>query len=215
MKVKWLGHACFLLTSSTGLRVLTDPYASGSGLDYGKIEEAADIVTVSHEHFDHNNVAAVSGSPQIVRGAGTQEVRGINFKGIACFHDTSGGRERGSNIIFCFTIDGIRICHLGDLGHELSQGQIKEIGDVDLLLIPTGGYFTIDAAMATRLWEQLKPKVTIPMHYKTPRCAFPISGVDEFLKGKERVKQVGTSEVEIEAGKLPAAPEIWVLTPAL
>jgi len=215
MKIKWLGHASFLLTTGTGLRVITDPYAPGSGLNYGKIQESADIVTVSHEHFDHNNVAAVAGSPQVVRGAGTQEARGVSFKGIPCFHDPSGGRERGSNIIFCFTLDGIRICHLGDLGHELTPEQTKEIGEVDLLFLPTGGFFTIDAAAATRLWQQLKPKVTIPMHYKTPKCAFPISGVEEFLKGKEAVKRIEGSEVEVEASKLPAVPEVWVLSPAL
>lgn len=213
MKVKWLGHASFLLTSQTGLKIITDPYSVGSGLNYRPIAETADIVTVSHDHFDHNNVSAVKGKPEVVKE--TKEIKGIKFKGIPSYHDTSKGRERGSNTILCFTLDGVKICHLGDLGHSLTPEQIAEVGEVDLLFVPVGGFFTIDAKTATKICEDLKPKVVIPMHFKTEKCGFPISPVDEFTKGKGNVKKLGTSEVEVRAETLPAKQEIWVLNPAL
>lgn len=215
MKVKWLGHASFLITSEEGTRIITDPYATGMGISYGEIKEAADIVMVSHEHGDHNNAAAVSGSPQLVKGAGVQEAKGIQFKGIASFHDDAEGSQRGPNTIFCFTVDDVKLCHLGDLGHHLSEQQIADIGDVDVLLIPVGGFFTIDAAVATDTTEKLKPRVVIPMHYSTDKCAYPISGVEDFLKGKVNVKKMDASEVELTKSELPSATEIVVLKHAL
>lgn len=215
MKVKWLGHASFLITSEEGTRIITDPYATGMGISYGEIKEAADIVMVSHEHGDHNNAAAVSGSPQVVKGAGVQEAKGIQFKGIASFHDDAEGSQRGPNTIFCFTVDDVKLCHLGDLGHHLSEQQVADIGDVDVLLIPVGGFFTIDAAVATQTTEKLKPRVVIPMHYSTDKCAYPISGVDDFLKGKANVKRMDASEVELTKSELPSATEIVVLKHAL
>ena len=215
MKVKWLGHASFLITSEEGTRIITDPYATGMGISYGEIKEAADIVMVSHEHGDHNNAAAVSGSPQLVKNSGVQEAKGIQFKGIASFHDDAEGSQRGPNTIFCFTVDDVKLCHLGDLGHQLSEGQVADIGDVDVILIPIGGFFTIDAAVATDTIEKLKPRVVIPMHYSTDKCAYPISGVEDFLKGKANVKRMDASEVELTKSELPSAAEIVVLKHAL
>ncbi len=213
MKIKWLGHAAFLISSDKGTRIITDPYGLDERLSYSEIREPADIITVSHDHFDHGNVAAVSGNPEIVREAG--EVKGIKFDGVLTYHDDALGNERGSNIVFCFKVDGMRICHLGDLGHKLTEDQTNQTGNVDILLIPVGGFFTIDAETATQVCGQLKPKVIIPMHFKNDRCDFPISGVDEFLRGKSNVKKLDTSEVEFQAGKLPPATEILVLQPAL
>ena len=213
MKIKWLGHAAFLITSDSGTRILTDPYAPAEKLHYGEINEAADIVTVSHDHFDHGNVDAVRGNPQPVRD--TAEVKGIRFNAIPTHHDSAGGKERGSNRIFCFEVDGVRICHLGDLGHPLTDKQAAEVGKVDVLLLPVGGFYTIDAATASRVSEQLKPKVVIPMHFKNSKCTFPISGVDEFLKGKKDVNKLNASEVELKADSLPANTRITVLQPAL
>jgi len=213
MKIKWLGHACFMITSDIGTRLITDPYQPNEVLTYGEIKESADIVTVSHDHLDHSNVAAVGGSPEVVTG--TAEVKGIEFKGIPCYHDDAGGRLRGNNIIFCFQVDGIRVCHLGDLGHQLSDKQVAEIGTVDILLIPVGGYFTIDAKAASEVCNRLAPKVVIPMHYKTDKCDFPIAGVDEFLRGKGDVSRLGASEVEFKQGELPATTQIIVLKSAL
>jgi L-ascorbate metabolism protein UlaG (beta-lactamase superfamily) len=215
MKVKWLGHASFLITSEEGTRIITDPYATGMGISYGDIKENADIVTVSHDHGDHNNAAAVSGNPEVVKGAGVQEAKGIQFKGIASHHDDTEGSQRGPNTIFCFTVDGLNLCHLGDLGHQLSDEQAAEIGDLDILMTPVGGFFTIDAAVATDIVEKLQPRVVIPMHYSTDKCAYPISGVDDFLKGKADAKRMDAAEAEFSKSDLPSPTEIVVLKHAL
>jgi len=215
MKIKWLGHASFLITSDTGTRLITDPYVTGGNLSYGEIKESADIVTVSHQHHDHNNVAAVQGNPEVVSEAATVEIKGIKFKGTPCFHDDAGGSQRGTNIIFCFEIDGIRVCHLGDLGHQLSDEQVAELGKVDILFIPVGGYFTIDAKGATEVSDRLKPKVIIPMHFKNDRYSGPLVGVDEFLRGKKDVSRLDASEVEFKAGQLPTSTQIVLPKPAL
>lgn len=212
LKIKWLGHSAFLITSDTGIRIITDPYTPTARLTYGEIGESADIVTISHNHSDHNNIAAVHGNPEEVRT--TAEVKGIKFKAISTFHDNSQGKERGNNTVFSFEVSGLRICHLGDLGHLLTDQQVAEIGKVDILLIPVGGNYTIDATVASQVCDQLKPGVIIPMHYKTDKCDLPIAGVDEFLQGKREVMRLNTSEVEFKSGQLPASTQIIVLKPA-
>ena len=213
MKIKWLGHASFMITSETGIKIITDPYVTAENLNYGEIKESADIVTVSHEHGDHSNVSGVRGNPEAVRG--TAKVKGIEFNAIPTYHDDAEGRQRGKNTIFCFEVDGVRVCHLGDLGHPLSAQQTAELGSVDILLIPVGGFYTIDAKVAGQLCDRLKPKVIIPMHFKNDKCAFPIAGVDEFLKGKKGVSRLDASEVEFKQGELPASTQIMVLKSAL
>lgn len=214
MKIKWLGHASFLITSDAGIKIITDPYAPGVfGLNYGEIKESADIVTVSHEHSDHNNVATVRGKPEVVRG--TAKVKGIEFSGIPSYHDNAGGSQRGKNTIFCFEVDGIRVCHLGDLGHPLSDKQVAEIGKVDILLVPVGGGPTIDVNVATEVCRKLAPKAIIPMHCKTDKCSFPPYGADDFIQGKEGVTRLNASEAEFKREKLPATTQIMVLEPAL
>jgi L-ascorbate metabolism protein UlaG (beta-lactamase superfamily) len=217
MKINWLGHACFLLTSDSGLRIITDPYTAGAyGLDYASPSKTADVVTVSHDHVDHNNVAAVKGNPQVVHGSGSQKAKGIQFKGVASAHDQSSGKERGTNTIFCFALDGINVCHLGDLGHDLSDKTAAEIGDVDVLLIPVGGNFTIDATVADRVCQRLAPKIVIPMHFKNDRCpSFPVAGVDDFTRRRHQVRSIAGSEVELSKEQLPATTETIVLRPAL
>jgi L-ascorbate metabolism protein UlaG (beta-lactamase superfamily) len=215
MKVKWLGHACFLITSKAAVKVITDPYAVGGGINYSPIGESADIVVVSHDHDDHNNVSAVQGKPEVVKGTGTKTVKGIPFQGIATSHDASQGQQRGVNTVFCFTIDGLKLCHLGDLGHVLNPGQVTEIGRVDILFVPVGGFFTIDASVAGQVCDQLQPRVAIPMHFKTPKCVYPIAGVEGFLKGKKAVRKVAGSETDFELEKLSTASEIVLLEPAL
>lgn len=213
MKIRWLGHASFLITADNGTRIITDPYIVGNGLRYGEIKDAADVVTVSHDHFDHNNVASVGGDPKVVKEPA--EASGIKFEGVTTHHDASGGSERGNNTIFCMDIDGVRVCHLGDLGHPLNDQQVADIGKVDVLLIPVGGFFTIDAKVASEVCDKLSPRVIIPMHYKNEKCQFPISGVDDFLEGKRSVRKLDSSEAEFEAGALPAETEIIVLKPML
>lgn len=208
MKIKWLGHACFLITSSEGVRIITDPFETGSGLSYKPVNEKADIVTVSHDHMDHNNASAVTGQPQVLKGAGVREIRGIKFKGIAAYHDENKGKQRGTDTLFCFNPDGINVCHLGDLGHKLSPEEIGQVGAIDVLLIPVGGLYTIDANGANQACEQLKPKVIIPMHYKTAKCDFPLGSVEEFIKLRTSVRRIDSTEIELQAGKLPAGETI-------
>lgn len=213
MKLKWLAHASFLITADNGTRIITDPYTTGEGFQHGEINESADIVTVSHEHGDHNNTAAIKGDPRIVRD--TAEVKGISIKAIATAHDEKGGSERGKNNIYCFEVDGIRVCHMGDLGHILTDNQVVEVGKVHVLLIPVGGHFTIDAKTADMVAEQVRARVIIPMHYKTGKMKLPISGVEEFLKDKENIMRLDTSEVTFTRAELPSSPQIMVLKPSL
>ena len=218
MKIKWYGHAAFLITSDQGVKIITDPYepgAFGGQLTYGQIKDQADIVVISHDHADHNDTKSLPGSPEIVKGSESKTVKGISIKGISTYHDPSKGSERGDNTIFTFSVDGMKICHLGDLGHILGDEELAEIGPVDLLLIPVGGYFTIDPKEATRVAEQIKPKILIPMHFKTKKCGFPIAPVEDFLKGKPNLKRPKVSEAAFEKKGLPQQMEILVLEHAL
>jgi L-ascorbate metabolism protein UlaG (beta-lactamase superfamily) len=214
MKIKWCGHATFLITSASGTKIVTDPYEPGGyngALAYGSIPDEINIAVVSHDHPDHNYVKALKGKPQVVKGTGTKAVSCIEFKGIPTYHDTTKGKERGQSTIFCFTVDGVRLCHLGDLGHTLSAKEIAEVGQVDVLMIPVGGFFTIDAKVATEVMHSLKPRLVIPMHVKTAKCSFPITTVDEFIAGKSNVKKLTTSEIDVTKDTLPASTEIHVL----
>jgi L-ascorbate metabolism protein UlaG (beta-lactamase superfamily) len=218
MKIKWYGHASFLITADSGTKIITDPYEPGGydgALSYGSPPDEADIALVSHDHPDHNYVQGLKGSPEVVKGSGSHTVSGIVFKGITTYHDTSGGKDRGESTIFCFTVDGIKLCHLGDLGHTLNTKDIEQIGEVDVLMIPVGGYFTIDAEVATAVMNSLKPRLVIPMHFKTEKCDFPITTVDDFVRAKDKVTILSTSEIELSQGALPDSTEIWVLAFAL
>ena len=218
MKIKWYGHAAFLITSDQGVRVITDPYEPGGfggAIGYGSIPDGANIVLISHDHGDHNYVEGLRGKPQIVKGTGSHRVKNLEFKGIVAYHDGNKGAERGPNTIFCFQIDGLRLCHLGDLGHVPTEQEARQIGPVDLLLIPIGGVYTIDPAQAMQTAQRLEPRITIPMHYKTPKCNFPLAKVEDFTSGRAAVKLLNGSELEIRKETLPQNPEIIVLQPAL
>lgn len=213
MKIKFLGHAAFLITSEKGVRVITDPYKPGcygGGIKYNPITEEADIVTISHEHDDHNE-SKINGNPVFVRESGTRQVKGINISGYEVYHDKTSGKERGRDVIFNIEIDGVNVVHLGDLGHTLTESDAKKIGRVDILLIPVGGYFTIDSKDAEAIVNLLNPKVVIPMHFKTSKCEFPIAPVEEFTKSKEIVKVDG--ELDIKREMLPEKTTIYLLTP--
>jgi L-ascorbate metabolism protein UlaG (beta-lactamase superfamily) len=215
MKVKWLGHASFLITSDKGTRIVTDPYQKIDKMYYGEINETAEVVTLSHEHHDHNNPGAVKGNPRIYKGQSSEQVKDVKLSGLQVFHDVNQGKDRGKDMIICMEMDGLKVCHLGDLGHVLSDGEVAKLGKVDILMIPVGGYYTIDAATATKVVAQIKPKVTIPMHFKNDKNNFPIHPVEEFLQGKKNVTMADTSEMEFEAGKLPPQAQIIVFKPAL
>ena len=214
-RVQWFGQAFFQLTSSSGVRVVIDPfdntffsYPMPKGL-------TADVLLVTHEHKDHNNVGIIGGSPLVCRGpkgVGRFERAGVTVTGTAAFHDESRGAERGPDTIYSFALDGVRFCHVGDLGCLLTDEQIKNIGPVDVLLLPAGGFFTLDVAKLDKLVAQLNPRVVVPMHYKTRYTPkLPIATVDEFLRGKSNVKRLDSATFAVGKSDLPAQQEIWVL----
>jgi len=218
MDIKWYGHSSFLLTTAQGIKIITDPYEPGAydgGIAYGPIPDKADIVTVSHDHPDHNYVKGLAGSPAVITGEGRHEAKGIVIEGVSTYHDDSKGAERGGNTIFTIITDGMRVCHLGDLGHLLGDKEIQQIGQVDCLLIPVGGFFTIGPEEARQVVDQLQPQVTIPMHFKTDKCGFPIASVDQFVEGAQQVQRLDTSTFSFTKEELGAGGGIVVLQPAL
>lgn len=216
MKIKWNGHASFTLTSADGTVIVTDPYDPNGydgALQYKAVNDRADGVIVSHDHADHNYVEGLAGSPKVIKG--TDNIKGVEIKGIRTFHDETEGSERGKNVVFIINIDGIKICFCGDLGHRLSGEQVAAAGKIDILLVPVGGFFTLDAEGAAESVKILNPKIVIPMHYKTSKCGFPISKADPFLALMKDVKKLDKSEIEITSTRLPqTGPETWVLTHA-
>ncbi|HIE11949.1 MAG TPA: MBL fold metallo-hydrolase [Desulfotomaculum sp.] len=207
MQIKWLGHACFLLATGDGVKVLTDPYDESIGYPLPPV--SPDVVTVSHQHFDHNAVGACKGEPAVVEGSGTHQVKGLTIRGVATFHDKKQGAQRGPNTVFVIEAEGLRICHLGDLGHPLDAAKLREIGPVDVLLTPVGGTYTIDAEEAASLVKEMKPRIAVPMHYKTAQLKINIAPVDGFLRQFTGVKR--QSLLEVMPDKLPPATDIVVL----
>ena len=217
MRVKWLGHACFLITADSGFKIVTDPYEEGFRgiINYGPVKESPDIVTISHQHGDHNYTGDLQGSPEVIQGAGRHKVKGIEFTGIPCYHDRVSGQQRGDNTIFYFTVDNIQVCHCGDLGHPLDDSTLQSLGNVDLLLIPTGGpEATLELDEALALWEKLRSSVIIPMHFRNQQCNFPKYGVEDLVKLRPGAVQSGKNEAEFTAGQLPT-DKILILDPVL
>jgi L-ascorbate metabolism protein UlaG (beta-lactamase superfamily) len=208
MKIRYFGHSCFKITLDSGIRIVTDPFDQTVG--YPLPETDADIVTSSHSHFDHNYFKAIKGNFKIVNTPGEHDVNGVNIKGISTFHDDEHGAKRGKNIVFVINADNIRVCHAGDLGHILTDDMLKEIGDIDVLMIPVGGYYTIDDRQAVKVIEQLKPKLTIAMHYRTSNVNLPIETVDNFLKmtGGQKIQ---SNEIEIKKDDLEGKSEVIAL----
>lgn len=165
MQITWLGQSCFKIQGKD-VTVITDPYASDIGLKLPRLN--ADIVTVSHDHHDHNNVDAVNGTPFVIDKPGEYEIKNVFVQGIPAYHDTSSGTERGNSIIYLFQIEELKIAHLGDLGAKLTDEQLEKLEGVDIIFIPVGGTFTIDGKQAAEVVNQLEPRIAIPMHYKIP-----------------------------------------------
>ncbi|MGD9576728.1 MAG: MBL fold metallo-hydrolase [Syntrophorhabdus sp.] len=218
MKIKWYGHAAFKVTTDSGVCVIIDPYQSGAfggALSYGKITDAADIVLTSHDHDDHNYRGDIKGEYKHINKEGAYEENGVTIKAFPCFHDPSEGKERGKNLIFVIEADGLRLAHMGDLGHILTNDIAEKLGSIDVILLPVGGFYTIDADEAGKVMREINPKVTIPMHFKTPKCDFPIAGVEAFTSEKKSVKMVNAYEIEVTKESLPKEPEIVVMQYAL
>lgn len=209
--IKWLGHAHFLI-SNNKVKIALDPFDNSVG--YPMPDVSADILLMSHGHFDHSNASAVKGNPAQFTGYGKKSAKGIDFTGVKTYHDDQQGKTgRGENTVFVWEMEGIRFAHCGDLGHLLSDQNLKEIGVVDVVMIPVGGFYTIDSKVATQNIEKLKPQVVIPMHYKQPFMGsnFPIDKVDVFLQGKKNVQKVGKNTLTLSKDKLPKETTIFVL----
>ncbi|MBO5328260.1 MAG: MBL fold metallo-hydrolase [Clostridia bacterium] len=196
MKIEYLGHSCFKLTESTGTSVVCDPYDKAIGYELPPV--AADAVTISHGHYDHDNKAEVAGTPIILDKECSYDLPGVEISSIKSFHDETRGKKRGENIIFKFRMDGIDVCHLGDLGEACSSELIENILPVNVLLIPVGGTYTIDAQMAKEYVDRIMPDIVIPMHYKTKSLKIDIDRVDEFLELFEDDTQITTVDGEVE-----------------
>lgn len=205
MIIKWLGHSSFYIETG-GHTIITDPYDAAVG--YPNKFPSAEIVTVSHEHSDHNAIERVPNRKTIIRGSIEKVVDGISFKGVGASHDDEGGLKRGLITMIRIESEGMSLVHLGDLGTLLSKEQIDSLLPVNILFVPVGGYYTIDAAKAQKVIESLKPNIAIPMHYKTDYVKYSIAGVEPFLKGKKYVEK---DELELTKNSLPKKTEIVLL----
>ncbi|MCI8344238.1 MAG: MBL fold metallo-hydrolase [Clostridia bacterium] len=196
MKIRYLGHSCFSLTESTGTTIVTDPYGN---VGFKLPSVCADAVTVSHSHYDHDNVAGVLGNPVLLNKEGMYEIGGVEVNAIKSYHDGEKGGERGDNLIFKFRMDGLDICHLGDLGEECSSSLIETLLPVHVLLIPVGGKYTIDAEQAKEYVDRIMPSIVIPMHYKTKGLTLDVDKPDDFLNRfeDEDVELLEEDELEL------------------
>ncbi|MBO3768576.1 MAG: MBL fold metallo-hydrolase [Candidatus Brockarchaeota archaeon] len=212
VRIEWLGHACFFIQHEQA-KIVIDPFETSSGIHYPKIDKVANYVLVSHEHFDHNNVKVVKGNPKIIRSPIELSEDSFDMKISPEFHDKSMGKERGNITVFKISLDNLDIVHLGDLGEVPSTEFKNKIGYVDVLLVPVGGFYTINSDEADEVIKLLNPKVVIPMHYKTEYLDFPIDSIEKFLKNKTNVKRLETNWIEITKAELPDKQMIYVLAP--
>lgn len=206
MQISWLGQSCFHITvaynKQEDIKVLIDPFSEeAAGLKLPALE--ADILLVSHAHKDHNNTAVAKDSPFLIDEPGEYEVKDIFIQGIPSFHDSVQGKERGNNIIFTIEAEEIKLCHLGDLGEKsLSDEQLEKIGNVDILMIPVGGVYTIDGKEAQPIIAQIEPKLVIPMHYSIPKLKVKLEGLDKFLAAMGRKLPEIQKKLKIQAKDL-------------
>ena len=216
-KIYWAGQSCFQISLSNSkdnsAEVVIDPY-SDIGLKLPRL--SADIVMVTHDHPDHNNIGAVNGSPFVIQGPGEYEIKEVFIRGIPSFHDDKEGKERGSNTIYIFESENMKFCHLGDLGQsQLSDEQMEKIDSVDVLMIPIGGVYTISANAAQKIISQIEPKIVIPMHYKIPGLKVELDELSKFLKimGKNAIEPVDKLTLKFSLLPKEGAMEIIVMKP--
>ncbi|MCJ7827581.1 MBL fold metallo-hydrolase [Patescibacteria group bacterium] len=202
MDIQYYGHSCFRIKTKKAV-IITDPYDDSVGFSLPKLK--ADIVTVSHQHKDHSNIKVISGieegvEPFIVCGPGEYEINEVYIWGIQAYHDNQKGKKKGRNTIYFFSAEGIRFCHLGDLGHVLNDKAAEKLSQTDVLFVPVGGRYTLDTDQAIKVVEKVNPNFVIPMHYQLPGSALELAPVADFLKkvGSEGVEPVDRLSIKTE-----------------
>ena len=211
MEITWLGHSCFRLRSRDSF-VVTDPCDKSTGYNIGR--PTASVVTISHDHPGHNNIAAVAGSPRVIQGPGEFEISGVLITGIRTYHDDEQGERLGKNVAYVLELDEVRVCHLGDLGHVPTAEQVEELSGVDVLLTPVGGGSTISASAAAETVSLLAPKLVIPMHYQTPASKKKdLESLDRFLKemGATSALEERQPKLTVTKSTLPQETKVQIL----
>jgi L-ascorbate metabolism protein UlaG (beta-lactamase superfamily) len=210
VEITWLGHACFRIKGSQAV-VITDPFPPELGYKLG--EPTADVVTISHWHPSHSYYQGIKGEPRLVKGPGEYEIAGVLILGLTTYHDSVKGQTRGKNTVYLMEVDGLAVCHLGDIGHILGDEAIEEMGNVDILMLPVGGVSTIGPAMAAEIIRKVEPKVVIPMHYKTPATSRDLEPVENFLKEMGMGQIEPRPKLNISKSNLPVSTQVFVLNP--
>ncbi len=207
MDITYLGHSCFRIRGSQAI-IITDPFPPNIGYTLGK--QTADVVTVSHQNPSHSYVQGVTGA-HVIKGPGEYEIAGVLIIGVTTYHDAVQGKQKGKNTVYLMEVDGVTICHLGDIGHVLTDQQIEEMGKIDIMLIPVGGVSTINANMAAQIVRKVEPKIVIPMHYKTPQTKRDLEPVDNFLKEMGVTQMEPKPKLTVNKNTLPLTLQITVL----
>ena len=216
-KIYWAGQSCFQISVSTSkdhsADIVIDPYDEKIGMKLPNL--SADIVLVTHDHYDHNNIGGVKGAPFVISGPGEYEVKEVFINGISSFHDDVEGKERGQNTIYVFEAEDLKFCHLGDLGQkQLTDEQLEKIDSVDVLMIPVGGKYTIDSQAAQKIIGQIEPRIVIPMHYALPKNKAELDDVSKFLKTMGKPSITPIDKFVVKSSTLPKdGMEIVVLNP--
>lgn len=212
MNIIWYGQSCFKIISKD-ITIITDPFNKSIGIK--PYNGAADIVTVSHSHYDHNNVESLRGTPFVINTPGEFEIKNIFIYGFRSYHDKKNGAERGVNTIYLIEAEDMRVCHLGDLGETLSDKVIEKLGQVDVLMIPVGGVYSLDAKEADELIDRIEPSIVLPMHYKTPALNIKLDGLDKFLAARGIKKQETLDHLTIKKKELnPEENKVVILEAA-
>jgi len=208
LEITWLGHSCFRIKGKDAI-VITDPCHPSLGYTLGKLD--ADIVTLSHFHPGHSYSEAITSEFKEIRGPGEYELKGIFITGIATFHDSEQGNKLGRNTVYVLEMDGITLCHMGDLGHLPASQLMEAIGDVDVLFLPVGGVSTIAGSTAAEIVRHLSPRIVIPMHYKTSAEVKDFQPVDGFLTELGIKEMVSQRKLSINRSTLPTSTQVTIL----
>jgi L-ascorbate metabolism protein UlaG (beta-lactamase superfamily) len=208
LEISWLGHSCFRIKGKEAI-IVTDPVSPSIGYPVSKTK--SDIVTISHNHPGHSYTSSIDGEYKEIGSPGEYELKGVFITGMPTFHDKVSGAESGKNVVFVFEIDGVTLCHLGDIGHPLPSSLVEEIGDTGILFLPIGGVTTIDSNIASEIVRSISPKIVIPMHYKTPIAGEHLETLDKFLK-KLGIKEITSQpKLTITRNTFSEATQVVVL----